>query len=79
MIPTARRSNELSLSLKAYLVKLATDYQCLGDFIADPMGTAAQAGLSAEDCSILLSGDQGQIYARLSEPAQDAQDREVHK
>lgn len=70
---------KLSLSLRNYLVNLATDRRLFADSIADPTATAAREGLSAEDCQILVSGDQAQIYARLTETVPGSEQPEESK
>jgi hypothetical protein len=54
------------MTLKTYLVLLATDVGHLGDFFANPAAAAENAGVSKEDRAILFSGDQGLIYANLT-------------
>ena len=53
-------------TLIAFMVELATNADRLADFVADPKGVAAQAGLAEEDMSALFSGDTGKIYMRLA-------------
>jgi hypothetical protein len=54
------------MTLKSYLVLLATDVGRLGDFLANPAAAAEDAGVSKEDRAILFSGDQGLIYTSLT-------------
>ena len=60
-----KRLHQTKMTLKTYLVLLATDMDRLNDFIADPKTAAEKSGLSAEDCAVLLSGDQNLIYATI--------------
>lgn len=54
------------MTLKAYLVLLATDIAGLADFFANPAVAAENAGLSHEDRAILFSRDPNAIYAQLT-------------
>jgi hypothetical protein len=54
------------VTLKAYLVLLATDTASLADFFANPAAAAEKAGLSQEDRAILFSREPNAIYARLT-------------
>jgi hypothetical protein len=56
----------MSLTLRTYMAMLASNPDCLGDFIGDPAGAPARAGLSSEDQAILLSGNQHSIYDRVA-------------
>jgi len=51
--------------IKRYMVKLASDVEALTDFMRDPRTMMDRAGLLPEEQDILLSGDQGRIYATL--------------
>lgn len=62
-------SKHTSVSLLAYMVMLATEPDKLTDFIKDPNGAPARAGLSADDQAILTSGNQQLIYERLQSDA----------
>lgn len=61
--PGAAGSSEDKLT--AFLTKLATDHGELGHFIRDPESSMEQAGLSAQDQSLLKSGNAANINARL--------------
>ena len=56
----------MNITLKTYMVLLATNGNHLSDFIADPESAARKAGLSPKDQAILLSGDPSVIYATLA-------------
>ena len=54
-----------SPKLREFLVGLATDPAKLGQFIKDPDSAMHGADLSADEQTVLKSGDPGAIYARL--------------
>jgi hypothetical protein len=56
----------MSKDLKAYMVGLAIDPGQLSDFILDSEKAMERAGLSPGDREVLLSGDQGRIFAALA-------------
>jgi len=63
------------MTLKAYMVLLATDVEHLAAFVADPARACEKAGLSAEDRSVLFSGNQSLIYGKLTNDDRITQDR----
>lgn len=54
------------MTLKMYLVLLATDASRLAEFFTDPAAAAEGAGLSKEDRAVLFAGDQNLLYAHLT-------------
>jgi len=56
----------MSKDLKAYMVGLAIDPEQLSDFILDSEKAMERAGISPEHRDVLLSGDQGRIFAALA-------------
>jgi hypothetical protein len=58
---------KLSDGLKRFMVGLASDVGKLTDFMLDQKKAFQEAGLSEEQQQILLSGDQGRIYAALKD------------
>jgi hypothetical protein len=55
----------MSDDLKRFMVKLASEPDALADFMRDPRGAMDHAGLPPEEQEIVLSGDQGRIYATI--------------
>jgi hypothetical protein len=64
----------MSTDLNTYLVRIAIEPDRFSEFVADPRAAAEKAGLSPEDQSILMSGDQNQIYAALVKDRQTETD-----
>src|SRR6266550_2014604 len=61
--PKRQASRSVSaMTLKAYMVLLATDLDKLSEFVADSRQAAERAGLSRDDQDVLFSGDQNLIY-----------------
>ena len=58
---------KLSDGLKRFMVGLASDVGKLTAFMLDQKKAFEEAGLSEEQQQILLSGDQGRIYAALKD------------
>jgi hypothetical protein len=56
----------MPISLKDYLVRLATNVDDLSDFVSDPHKASEKAGLSSQDQEVLFSGNQSLIYAALT-------------
>jgi len=63
------------MTLKAYMVLLATDAEHLAGFVADPERAVEKAGLSVEDRSVLFSGNQSLIYTKLTSADRTLEDR----
>ena len=63
------------MTLKAYMVLLATDVEHLAAFVADPARACEKAGLSVEDRSVLFSGNQSLIYGKLTDDDRTTEDR----
>jgi hypothetical protein len=63
------------MTLKAYMVLLATDAEHLAAFVADPARASEKAGLSVEDRSVLFSGNQSLIYTKLTTDDRTTEDR----
>jgi hypothetical protein len=55
----------MSDELKRYMVELASDVGKLADFMLDPRAAMEATGLSKDSQDVLMSGDQGRIYATL--------------
>lgn len=55
----------MSDDLKRFMVKLASEPDSLADFMRDPRSAMDGAGLLPEEQDIVLSGDQGRIYAAI--------------
>ena len=55
-----------AMTLKAYMVLLATDLDKLSEFVADSRQAAERAGLSRDDQEVLFSGDQNRIYQTVT-------------
>lgn len=54
-------------NLLKYYMEIAVSPDKFGEFLSDPVDASKKAGLSPEEQSILVSGDQNQIYAELKE------------
>jgi hypothetical protein len=63
------------MTLKSYMVLLATDAEHLAAFVANPARACEKAGLSVEDRSVLFSGNQGLIYTKLTSDDRTSADR----
>ena len=55
----------MSDDLKRFMVSLASDVDALTNFMRDPRAAMDHAGLPPEIQDIVLSGDQGRIYATI--------------
>jgi len=55
----------MSDDLKRFMVTLASDVEALTNFMRDPRTAMDHGGLLPEEQDILLSGDQGRIYATI--------------
>jgi hypothetical protein len=55
----------MSEDLKRFMVKLASEPDTLADFMRDPRSAMDHAGLLPEQQDIVMSGDQGRIYATI--------------
>lgn len=55
----------MAITLKEYLVRLASDPHCYSEFVADPVSALTNAGVCEAERSVFLSGDQSQIYTLL--------------
>jgi hypothetical protein len=64
-----------AMTLKAYMVLLATDLEALSDFVSDPRQAAEGAELSKDDQAVLFSGDQDLIYATLTSTEERQRER----
>ena len=57
--------------LRDFLVRLATDPECLAQFTADPTAALETAGLSPEERAVVLSRDSDRIREALGGSAAD--------
>src|SRR5712671_6854139 len=55
----------MSDDLKRFMVSLASDVDALTNFMRDPRAAMDHGGLLPEEQDIILSGDQGRIYATI--------------
>jgi hypothetical protein len=68
------KGEQMSVTLKAYMVQLAINIDQLSDFVDDPQKASEKAGLSSHDRAVLLSGDQSLIYATLTATSSSGSD-----
>jgi hypothetical protein len=61
----------MSGGLRDFLVRLATDPDCLSQFMTDPAGALDRAGLPAEDRAAVLSRDSDRLRSALGASAAD--------